>query len=70
MTLEAIATTYLFTCDNGKTLDTLAAEKALDGFNSEYSACGTKVKFTVHNDNDTSKAQKIKGALWYSQKER
>lgn len=69
MTLEAMTTTYRFTCDDGMKLNAETAKVILEGLSPSFGRGYRSVKFTLKNDNDTSKAQKIRGALWCAQKE-
>jgi hypothetical protein len=67
MRMECVVATYIFVCDSGKVLDHNKVE-AIDGIkNVHLSNDCTNVSFDVHNDNDTAKAQKIRGQLFYAQ---
>ena len=69
MKLEAISTTYRFTCEVGMKLNAEIAKGVLIGLNPSFGHGYRSVEFTVVDDNDTRKAQNLRNALWYAQKE-
>ena len=69
MALKAISTTYRFACDEGKKLNAEITKNILQGCNLSLGFGYRSVEFTVSDDNDKSKTQEIRRALWYSQRE-
>lgn len=69
MTLEAILTTYRFTCDYGMKLNAEITKDILMKCDPSFGHGYRSVEFTVSDDNDTRKAQNLRNALWYAQKE-
>lgn len=67
MRMECVVASYIFSCDDGKKLDRNKAEQLLALNNARFSEDSINVRFTVYDDNDTSKAQKIRGQLFYAQ---
>ena len=67
MKLQAISTTYRFTCEAGKKLNAEIAKGVLIGLNPSFGHGYRSVEFTVSDD--TRKAQNLRNALWYAQKE-
>jgi len=69
MALKAISTTYRFACDEGKKLNAEITKNILQGCNLSLGFGYRSVEFTVSDDNDTRKAQNLRNALWYAQRE-
>jgi len=65
--MECVVASYIFSCDEGKRLDRNKADQLLALNNAHFSDDNVSVRFTVYDDNDTSKAQKIRGQLFYAQ---
>ena len=67
MEMQCVVAKYVFICDEGKLLDR-SKVKEVFGLNSFHvSNDRTNVSFTVFDDNDTTKAQKLRGQLFYAQ---
>jgi len=67
MEMQCVVAKYVFICDKGKALDRDKAKEVLALNNAHFSDDSTNVSFTVYDDNDTVKAQKIRGQLFYAQ---
>jgi len=67
MEMQCVVAKYVFICDEGKFLNRNKTESILAFNNPHFSEDATNVSFTVFDDNDTAKAQKLRGQLFYAQ---
>lgn len=65
--MQCVVAKYIFSCDKGMKLDREKVSKII--VSPVFSEDGTNVSFTVYDDNDTTKAQKLRGQLFYAQTE-
>ena len=65
MNMECVVAKYVISCDSGMKLDRERVSQIIAS--PVFSDDETKLSFTVYDDSDTAKAQKIRGKLFYAQ---